>query len=56
VEYDIWVYPDASLGEAVDSHLVPTYLYVDAEGSVQQKLVGMKDKKAVSQFVASYVE
>jgi thiol-disulfide isomerase/thioredoxin len=56
VDYEVWVYPDASLGDKIDSHLVPTYLYVDADGSVKKKLVGMKDQQQLTNLVASYGE
>ncbi len=46
-EYPIWVYGEASLGDLIDSHLVPTYLLVDANGQVRKKLVGFKSEAAV---------
>ncbi len=46
-EYPIWVYEEASLGDLIESHLVPTYLLVDATGKVRQKLVGFKTQEAV---------
>ena len=41
--YEVWVHEDASLGELLGSHLVPTYLFVDADGRVTRKLVGFKE-------------
>ena len=45
--YDVWVAPDASLGDVIDSHLVPTYLLVGADGKVKEKLVGYKNQQQV---------
>lgn len=55
-EYDIWVYTDASIGDVIGSHLVPTYLYVDAGGNVREKLVGYKDAQVVDSWVARLVD
>ncbi len=41
-EYDVWVEPTDALGDVIDSHLVPTYLLVDGEGRVRERLVGYK--------------
>jgi len=46
-QYAIWVHDDDPLGEVVGSHLVPTYLLVDADGKVRKKLVGFKDQETV---------
>jgi len=54
--HEVWVYEDDSLGELVDSHLVPTYLFIDADGQVVEKLVGFKEKDQVLKKVASFVE
>ena len=51
-EYPIWVYEDASLGDLVGSHLVPTYLLVDEHGNVRKKLVGFKDQEDIIADVA----
>ena len=56
VDYEVWVYPDDTLGDMFDSHLVPTYLYVSAEGSVKKKLVGQKSEKEIGAMVAGYSE
>ena len=54
-EYDVWVYTDASIGDVIGSHLVPTYLYVDAGGNIREKLVGYKDGQVVDSWVARLV-
>jgi len=46
-EYEVWVADDDSLSEAVDSHLVPTYLLVDDRGRVVKKLVGFKTREEI---------
>ncbi len=51
-EYDVWVYENASLGDIIGSHLVPTYLFVDANGQVKEKLVGYKESKVVNDWLA----
>ena len=50
-EYDVWVYENASLGDLIGSHLVPTYLFVDADGQVKEKLVGYKDSEVVNDWL-----
>ncbi|MEE9470591.1 MAG: TlpA disulfide reductase family protein, partial [Gemmatimonadota bacterium] len=55
-EYDIWVYTDPSIGDVIGSHLVPTYLYVDAGGNVREKLVGYKDGQIVDSWVARLLD
>lgn len=52
-EYPVWIHEDASLGDAVGSRLVPTYLLVDAEGRMQQILVGFKAREQVAAAVES---
>ena len=47
-EYPIWVASDDSLGDLVGSHLVPTYLLVDADGTIRKKLVGFKEQDSVT--------
>ena len=54
--HEVWVYEDESLGDLVDSHLVPTYLFIDANGQVVEKLVGFKEREQVLKKVASFVE
>jgi thiol-disulfide isomerase/thioredoxin len=46
-EYDVWVSPTDGLGDVVNSHLVPTYLLVDEDGKVKEKLVGFKTQEEV---------
>jgi len=46
-QYDVWVLRDASIGDAVGSHLTPTYLVVDKNGRVERKLVGFKTDNEV---------
>jgi len=41
-QYDIWVVGNTAIGDAVGSHLTPTYLVVDKNGRVDRKLVGFK--------------
>ena len=54
--HEVWVHEDESLGDLVDSHLVPTYLFIDADGQVVEKLVGFKEKDEILNKVASFVE
>ena len=55
-DYDIWVYTDDSLGDIIESHLVPTYLYVDPEGMVREKLVGYKDEPVVDDWISRLIK
>lgn len=50
-EYDVWVYENASLGDVIGSHLVPTYLFIDANGRVKEKLVGYKESEVVNDWI-----
>ncbi len=50
-EYAVWVDEDASLGDLIDSHLVPTYLFVDADGRIREKLVGYKEAGVVNDWI-----
>jgi copper chaperone CopZ/thiol-disulfide isomerase/thioredoxin len=50
-EYDVWVYENASLGDVIGSHLVPTDLFVDATGKVKEKLVGYKESEVVNDWL-----
>lgn len=52
-EYPVWIHEDASLGDEIGSRLVPTYLLVDAEGRMQQILVGFKSREQVAAAVES---
>ena len=52
-DYEVWVYPDQTIGDVVSSHLVPTYLLVNGDGDVRQKLVGFQSKKKIQQSVES---
>ena len=54
-DYPVWVYPDASIGDVIDSHLVPTYLYVNADGGVEEMLVGMKTQEEVTRFITGHM-
>jgi hypothetical protein len=48
-QYDVWVVGNTSFGDAVGSHLTPTYLAVDKNGRVRKKLVGFKtDREALA--------
>lgn len=51
--FDIWSYNDEALGDLVGSHLVPTYLFVDSQGQVKEKLVGFQAAAAVTDWVGS---
>ena len=51
-KFEVWVYNDAELGDLLGTHLVPAYLFVDAQGQVLEKLVGYQE----SDFVLAKVE
>lgn len=40
--FDVWVRNDDSLGDLLETHLVPAFFFVDADGQVREKLVGFK--------------
>ena len=46
-EHPVWVVEGDGLGDLVGSHLVPTYLLVDADGKLRQLLVGYRDLESV---------
>ncbi len=47
--YEVWVASGTELPDAIGSHLVPTYLFVDERGRITEKLVGFKESSAVSE-------
>jgi hypothetical protein len=49
--FAVWAADGLSLGDVVDSHLVPTYLFVDARGKIQRKLVGFKQRAEIEQGI-----
>ena len=51
-EYDVWVVDDDSIGNAVGAHLVPTYLFLDPEGRVRQKIVGFKESEELLGWIS----
>lgn len=51
-QFEVWVYDDPSLGDLVASHLVPTYLLLDEQSRVLQKLVGFKKYSELEQAAA----
>ena len=51
-KFEVWVYNSDKLGDLLGTHLVPAYLFVDADGKVLEKLVGYQE----SDFVLSKVE
>ena len=55
-EYEVWVYPEASLGDVVGTHLVPTYFLVNAYGHIREKLVGEKTHEEVTQRISTLVD
>lgn len=50
-KYEVWVSSGDELGDRIGSHLVPTYLLVDAEGRITEKLVGYKQGPEVTERV-----
>lgn len=55
-EYAVWVYENESLGDVIGSHLVPTYLFVDADGQVKEKLVGYKESEVVDDWLTRMLD
>ncbi len=51
-KFEVWVYNSDKLGDLLGTHLVPAYLFVDANGKVLEKLVGYQE----SDFVLTKVE
>lgn len=54
-QYDVWVHESAALGDVIDSHLVPTYLFVDSKGQVREKLVGFKAQAEVEAHLSKWI-
>lgn len=50
-KYEVWVSSGDDLGDAIGSHLVPTYLLVDAAGQITEKLVGYQEGAKVTERV-----
>ncbi len=47
-----WIVEDDAVAHALDSHLVPTWLYVDAGGRLLGKRVGFKSGEEIRRWVA----
>lgn len=54
-QYEVWVHEGAALGDVIDSHLVPTYLFVDSNGRVREKLVGFKSQDQVEAHLSKWI-
>lgn len=48
---EVWVTSDLTVADKLKSHLVPTYVLVDAKGNVKTKLVGFKKDAEVMEKV-----
>lgn len=46
-KFEIWGFNDPSLADLVESHLVPAYFFLDAEGRLLEKLIGQKSQGEV---------
>ncbi len=53
--FEVWVYNDAELGDLLGTHLVPAYLFVDAQGQVLEKLVGYQESDLVLAKVEGFM-
>ena len=51
INHEVWFTDDASVADALKSHLVPTYVLVDADGYIKAKLVGFKKGEEVNQSI-----
>ena len=49
--YEVWVHEDAGVGDAIGSHLVPTWFYLTPNGDVLGKLVGYKSPDQVRAWI-----
>lgn len=49
--YEVWVHEDAGVGDAIGSHLVPTWFYLTPSGDVLGKLVGYKSPDQVRTWI-----
>jgi thiol-disulfide isomerase/thioredoxin len=54
--FRLWAHPGPEIGEAINSHLVPTYLLVNADGQIQQKLVGFKSQEELRTSLGESLE
>ena len=53
--FEIWGFNDPSLADLVESHLVPVYFFLDAQGRLLEKLVGQKSREEVlASFSANF--
>lgn len=49
--YEVWVHEDAGVGDALGSHLVPTWFYLTPGGDVLGKLVGYKSPEQIRAWI-----
>jgi thiol-disulfide isomerase/thioredoxin len=49
--HEVWVTSDVTVADKLKSHLVPTYLLVDANGNVKTMLVGFKKDTEVKESI-----
>lgn len=49
--HEVWVTEDLTVADQLKSHLVPTYVLVDAKGNVKTKLVGFKKDAEVKENI-----
>ncbi|TDI14362.1 MAG: redoxin domain-containing protein [Acidobacteria bacterium] len=54
-KFEVWVYNSDKLGDLLETHLVPAYLFVDADGKVLEKLVGYQERDFVLSKVESFM-
>ncbi len=45
--YETWVHRSPAVGDAIGSHLVPSFFFIDEEGEVEEKWVGEKSREAL---------
>ena len=54
--YETWVHRSPTVGDTIESHLVPSFFFLDEEGQVEEKWVGEKTGDALMVRVGALLE
>lgn len=54
--YETWIHRSPAVGDAIGSHLVPSFFFVDEEGRVKEKWVGEKSRDALVARVGTLLD
>lgn len=54
--YETWIHQSPEVGDAIRSHLVPSFFFMDEEGQVEEKWVGEKSRDALVSRVGTLLD